>query len=110
MGSACQFPWHCLHLFVPTKRNTVDGHGENNLHIQWITCGIDGIDIQDGGIHSPIITTNIVVKKEVITRNLQRDENRGIVRGKNAVKQDEMCMSAIPAVVNKESSMVAPVV
>jgi len=62
MGNACQLPCHCLHLFVPAKRNTVDGHGENNLHIQWMVCEIDGIDIQDAEIYGPIITTNIVMK------------------------------------------------
>lgn len=70
MGNACQLPWHCLHLFVPAKRDTVDGYSENNLHVQRIACGIDGIDLQDAEVHGPAITTNIVMKKEVITGRL----------------------------------------
>jgi len=78
MGNACQLPWHCLHLFVPAKRNTVDGHSENNLHVRRIACGIDGIDVQDAEVYGPTITNDIVMKKEVITRNLRRDQSKAI--------------------------------
>jgi hypothetical protein len=79
MGNARQFPWHCLHLFVPAKRYIVGERGENNLHAQQMMCGMSGIDTQDTKIYSPTVTTNIVVKKEVIERNLQRGQNGGTV-------------------------------
>jgi len=40
-------------MFVPTERNTVDGHSENNLHIQRITRGIGGIDVQEAEARAP---------------------------------------------------------
>jgi len=45
MGSRRDFPWCCLHLFVPAKIRTRDGHGNNNLHTRRIARGIDGINV-----------------------------------------------------------------
>jgi hypothetical protein len=80
MGSACQFPRHCLHLFVSAKRYIADGRGENNLHARQMTCGMNGIDTQDTKIYSPTVTTNIVVRtrkarKAPMERNVASKNN-----------------------------------
>ena len=66
MGNTRQLPRHCLHLFVPAKRNTIDGHGKNDLHTRCMACGEDRIDFHGTKKHGPTVTTNIVTKKEAI--------------------------------------------
>ena len=76
-GQSREFPWHWLRLFVPAKTPTLGGHGENNSHTGWMPCGIDGIDVQGVRVHDTTVTTDIVVKKEVIRRNPWREQTEG---------------------------------
>ena len=64
MGNACQFPRHCLHMFVPAKITTVGGHGESDPHTQRMVCGMNRIHIQYTRVHDPAVTINIGVKEK----------------------------------------------
>ena len=64
----------CLHLFVPAKRDAVDGHSKINLNTGYPVCRTDGIDIQDTERCNPTIITDIAGKNEVIKRNVRNDQ------------------------------------
>ena len=72
MGNPRQIARRCLHLFVPTERDAVDGHGEINPNSGCPACGIDEIDFQDTEGCSPTIFTNISGKDEVIKRDMRK--------------------------------------
>jgi len=55
VGNLRKFPWQCLHMFVPAKRNGLDGHGKCDLQTQWIGCGLGGIGVQDTKTYGPAV-------------------------------------------------------
>ena len=69
MGNARELPCNCLYLFVPAKRNTLDGHGDSVLHGPRMGCGIDGVATQRNKLHSPTMKINIEAKEEDGRRN-----------------------------------------
>ena len=67
-------------MTVPTKRDTVDGHGKINLNTGCLACKTDGIDVQDTeGCNSTIIT-DISGGNEVIRRYVQNDQTWRMAR------------------------------
>jgi len=109
-GNRREFPWHCLHLFVPAKTSPVDGLGENKPHPGQTACRIDGIHIWNTKVCDTTATTESMVKEEPIRRDPWKWSEQGHGTVKDPTKRGGPCTSVIAATANQERCTTATIV